>query len=82
MQTILVCDDDKEIVEAIEILPLCGKPFLCRCVLETVLDASGFFHGCVCGGLAGVPVEKTGSPYRCACGGPWYDRIKRTENLQ
>ena len=25
---------------------------------------------------------KTGSPYRCACGGPWYDRIKRTENLQ
>jgi tellurite resistance protein TehA-like permease len=33
-------------------------------------------------GLAGVPVEKTGSPYRCACGGPWYDRIKRTENLQ
>ena len=34
------------------------------------------------GGLAGVPVEKTGSPYRCACGGPWYDRIKRTENLQ
>ena len=59
-----------------------GSRFFCRCVLETVLDASGFFHGCVCGGLAGVPVEKTGSPYRCACGGPWYDRIKRTENLQ